>query len=261
MPATDRDDTLTMVALAALAFIIQDVAHEALGHAVVAWASGARHLTISTVALQSDISTRWISAGGTLVNLFFAVIVWLLLHQFQRLRPVTRYFLVLNLAAALFTGTGYFFFSGVANFGDWAAVISGQQPYWLWRAGLIVLGAVSYYASMLVVGRELQRFKRFDPDPRLRQLSWTPYFTEGALAFAAGLLNPAGFFYVIVSALPSTLGANAGLISLPFMMRGWKAGQPEPAGPIRRSFGWIITGAVASGLFIFVLGRGLSWSR
>ena len=33
----------------------------------------------------------------------------------------------------LFTGTGYFFFSGVANFGDWAAVIHGLQPYWAWR--------------------------------------------------------------------------------------------------------------------------------
>jgi len=71
--------------------------------------------------------------------------------------PVIRYFLVLNLAAALFTGTGYFLFSGVANFGDWAAVIAGLEPYWLWRVGLIVLGALTYYGSMLVVARE-------DPD-------------------------------------------------------------------------------------------------
>jgi hypothetical protein len=32
-------------------------------------------------------------------------------------------------------------------------------------------------------------------------------------------------------------------------------------GPIPRSLAWIVTGAVASLLFIFVLGRGLTWSR
>jgi hypothetical protein len=87
-----------------------------------------------------------------------------------------------------------------------------------------------------------------------------------------------GLFYVIASALPSTLGANAGLLSLPSMMRNWRfkgstqvqagrvsdaepAEQAERVAPIRRSVAWIATGAIASLLFIFVLGRGLTWSR
>jgi hypothetical protein len=75
------------------------------------------------------------------------------------------------------------------------------------------------------------------------------------------LLNPAGLFYVIASALPSTLGANAGLLSLPSMMRRWSRSQEEQVEPIARSTAWIATAAVASLLFIFVLGRGLTWSR
>ncbi|HXM20209.1 MAG TPA: hypothetical protein VN948_02960 [Terriglobales bacterium] len=264
MPAdapSEKDDQLTVIAISALACILQTVLHEGLGHGVTAWLSGARSVIMSTVALQCDIDTRWISANGTLVNLIFAAIFWLLLLRPQRYRPATRYFLVLAMAGNLFTGTGYFFFSGVTNFGDWAAVIQGLQPHWIWQLGLVVLGVCSYYASMLVVRAKLLPFRGRDfGSRRLRALCWTPYFTDGILAGLGGLLNPAGLFYVIASALPSTLGANAGLLSLPSMMRKPNDSEEE-VGPVSRSLAWIATGGVASLLFIFVLGRGLTWSR
>ncbi len=219
-------------------------------------------MTMSTIALQSDIDTRLISANGTVVNLLFAAIFWLLLRRPQRFRPATRYFLVLAMAGNLFTATGYFFFSGVFDFGDWAAVIRGLQPHWMWRLGLVVLGVASYYGSMLVVAGKLKQFRGKGEGPRrLRLLCWTPYFTDGILAGLGGLLNPIGLFYVLASALPSTLGANAGLLSLPGLMRMWNQGAEEQVGPIRRSPRWIATAAIASLLFIFGLGRGLTWSR
>jgi hypothetical protein len=251
-----KDDRLTLIAISALACVLQDVLHEGLGHGVTAWLSGAHRLTISTVALQSDIDTRWISANGTLVNLLFAAIFWLLLLRPQRYTPATHYFLVLAMAGNLFTGTGYFLFSGVFNFGDWAAVIRGLQPHWLWQLGLAVLGAASYFASMLVIAAQLKAFQ--GGSRRLRSLCWTPYVTDGILAGLGGLFNPLGWFYVIASALPSTLGANAGLLSLPGMMRGSDEGQ---VGPMRRSVGWIATAAVASLLFVLALGRGITGSR
>ena len=272
--APAKHDRITIIAVAALACILQDVLHEGLGHGVTAWLSGAHRITMSTVAMQSDIDTRWIAAAGTLVNLLAAGILWLILLRTQRYRPVTRYFLVLALAGNLFTGTGYFFFSGVANFGDWAAVISGLHPYWMWRLGLVVLGAATYYASMLLVAAQLRPFRGRDScSKNLRALCWTPYFTDGVLAGVAGLFNPAGLFYVIASALPSTLGANAGLLSLPSIVcrrsradesasarSGSEHSVPEEL-EIRRSTGWIATASVASLLFIFVLGRGITWSR
>jgi len=258
-PVPSKNNLPTMIAVSALACIPQDVLHEGLGHGVTAWLSGARQITMSTVALQSDIETRWISANGTLVNLLAAAIFWILLLRPQRYRPVTLYFLVLCLAGNLFTATGYFFFSGVANFGDWAAVIAGLHPHWIWRLGLIVLGVATYYASMLLVAAKLQPFKEHDPHSHmLRSVCWTPYFTDALLAAVAGVLNPAGLFYVIASALPSTLGANAGLLSLPSLMRDSNRDEPII---IPRSTGWIVSGAIASLLFIVVLGRGISWTR
>jgi hypothetical protein len=259
----EGDDRATLVALAAIACAVQDVLHEGLGHAGTAWWSGAHRIAISTVAMQSDLDTRWISANGTLVNLLFAAIVWLVLRRAARFQPATRYFLVLVLMGNLFTGTGYFLFSGVMNFGDWAAVIRGFEPHWAWQLGLVVLGAASYWASMLIVGAELEPFReKGGRSPRLMRLCYTPYFTDGALAGLAGLMNPIGLFYVIASALPSTLGANAGLLSLPFVMQGRKrVHEAEPVGVIARSPLWIAAGVLVCLVFIVVLGRGVTWSR
>lgn len=258
--ASGKDDRLTLIAISALACMVQDILHEGLGHGVTAWLSGAHSITLSTVALQSDVETRWIEANGTLVNFLFAGIFWLILLKPARYKPATFYFFSLAMAGNLFTATGYFFFSGMANFGDWAAVIHGLEPHWLWRLGLVILGVATYYASMLLVASKLKEFRSKQESPqRYRSLCWTPYFTDGILAGIAGLSNPAGLFYVLASALPSTLGANAGLLSLPSLMRKSSSSHDPPLNPVRRSFAWIITAAVAGLLYIAVLGSGITW--
>jgi hypothetical protein len=252
---SQNDDALTIVSIASLACILQDILHEGVGHALTAWLSGARAITISTVALQSDISTRGTSASGTLVNIIAGAVLWSLLRA-RRWQPAARYFLVLAMAGNLFTGTGYFLFSGILNFGDWAAVIRGLEPHWVWRAGLVVVGVVSYVGSMRLAARELQPFMRREPS-RLRRLCLTPYITDGVLAGVASLLNPLGFFYVIASALPSTLGANAALLALPGTMHHLEP-PDRPVETIDRGPGWIAAAVVVVLLFIFVLGRGIT---
>jgi len=249
------DDELTVIAIASLACIQQDLLHEGLGHGVAAWLSGAHEITLSTVALQSDISTRWISASGTLVNLAAGAALWAVL-QAKPFSPAARYFLVLAMAGNLFTATGYFLFSGIANFGDWGAVIDGLEPHWTWRLALVVLGVVSYGGAMKVVAHALRPFKTREP-ARLRRLCVTPYVADGVLAAAAGAMNPLGLFYVIASALPSTLGANAGLLALPGLTRDWAVSDRETAG-IHRSAAWIAAALLSVLLFVFVLGPGIT---
>jgi hypothetical protein len=258
MPNDDgiRDDFWTVVAIAAVACMLQSVLHEGLGHGGVAYLSGAHFITLSTVAEDADVDSRWILAAGTLVNLAAGAVFWMLL-RWKRYTPAVRFFLVIAMAGNLFTGTGYFLFSGIANFGDWASVIRGLQPQWAWRVGLVALGVVSYYAAMLLVKVELKAFRRRDMPRRIRGLAWTPYFTEGVVATLGGLMNPAGLFYVIASAIPATMGANAGMLSLPGMVG---RGEGEGIAVIQRDWRWIAGTAVVV-LFVFVLGRGMTWHR
>jgi hypothetical protein len=59
----------------------------------------------------------------------------------------------------LFDAGGYFLFSGIGNFGDWAAVVEGWQPAWAWRVGLIALGTVTYFLLFVPLClRELRPF-------------------------------------------------------------------------------------------------------
>ena len=130
----------------------------------------------------------------------------------------TRYFLLITCAFNLFTGTGYFFFSGVTNFGDWAAVISGLHLHWLWRALLVVVGACSYFAAVMVVGIGFVRYAGIPrhQQGRLRKFTILPYLSAILLASVAGLLNPLGIQLLWQSALPATAGGQSGLLWLQY---------------------------------------------
>src|SRR6516162_1939425 len=138
------DDTLTIIAISIVAGILTNILHEGVGHGLTALLTGANSGVLTTVAWSSAFDSRLVEAGGTLANLAAALVFWLVLRSAKNASMPTRYFLLITCAFNLFTGTGYFFFSGVTNFGDWAAVISGLHLHWLWRSVLVVVGASSY---------------------------------------------------------------------------------------------------------------------
>jgi hypothetical protein len=134
------DDVLTICAISILAGILTNVLHEGVGHGITALLTGANSGLLTTVAWSSTFDSRLVEAGGTLVNLAAALVFWIALRSAKHASMSTRYFPLITCAFNLFTGTGYFFFSGVTNFGDWAAVISGctcigsgGHCWWLWE--------------------------------------------------------------------------------------------------------------------------------
>ena len=128
-----KDDLPTIVAISVVALILATMLHEGLGHGALALLTGATSGTLSTVAWSSVYDSRLVAAGGTLVNLACGTRLLDRTSGCAQCLCATRFFLLIACAFNLFTGTGYFFFSGVTNFGDWAQVIAGMQPYWLWR--------------------------------------------------------------------------------------------------------------------------------
>jgi len=256
------DDALTVCAISVLSAMLADVLHEGLGHAALALITGAQSGVLTTVAWSSALDSRLVAAGGTLINLAAGIVFWIALRRAKRASIQFRFFLLTSVAFNLLTGTGYFFFSGVTNFGDWAVVIAGWQAHWLWRTLLVAIGMASYYAAILVVGTGLVRYvgvPRTDAR-RLRKLTFIPYFSAASILAAGGLLNPIGIQLVWQSALPGAAGADCGLLWLRYYIPRKTVPQLGSEG-IGRNHVWITVAAILSLVFIFVLGRGITLRR
>ncbi|MGH9718330.1 MAG: hypothetical protein ACRD4R_16605 [Candidatus Acidiferrales bacterium] len=257
-----RDDSATICAISFLAWIFADGTHEAIGHGLMALLTGAQSGVVSTVAWSSAYDSRLVAAGGPVLNLLEAAVLWIALRSAKRASPQTRYFLFIACTFCLFTATGYFLLSGVTNFGDWAQVLAGMRPHWMWQALLVVVGVVTYLLSVRAMGGALIRHVGVARDDRSRMNSLTvlPYFAALALSAAGGFMNPLGIALVLESALPAAAGGNSGLLWLRYYV-------PKGAVPLRgsdgvgRSYAWIATGVVLALAFIFVLGRGITLHR
>jgi hypothetical protein len=242
--------------------MVSDIVHEGLGHAAIALLTGAKSGMLSTVAWSSDFETRLVAAGGTLANLAAGLIFWLALRNAKNASARWRYFLVISFAFNVFSGTGYFLFSGVCNFGDWAEVIAGLPAHAVWRTVLLWVGVLSYFGAVLAVGIALVRYLGVARNQlgRLRKLTWVPYFSSIVLLSAAGMLNPIGIELVWQSALPASAGAKSGLLWLRYYIP--KGTVPEGARDgVARSYAWITVAAAATLVFIFALGRGIVLRR
>ena len=215
MPGTvlpTNDDALTVTAISLLAAMLADVLHEGLGHGALALITGTQSGVLTTVAWSSALDSKLVAAGGTLANLAAGIVFWFALSSAKRASVQLRFFLLTSAAFNLFAGTGYFFFSGVTNFGDWAVVIADLPAHWLWRTLLVIVGMAAYYISVLVVGIGLVRYVGVPrtEQRRLRKLTLIPYFSAALLLAAGGLLNPIGIQLVWQSALPGAAVHTAG---------------------------------------------------
>jgi len=256
------DDAPTVIAISLLAAMLADVLHEGVGHALVALTTVAQSGVWSTVAWSSQYDSRLVAAGGTLVNLVAGALFWIVLRVTKSASPQLRLFLLLACAFNLFTGTGYFFFSGVTNFGDWAVVILGMNPYWLWRVGLIVVGMTSYYGSVVLIGIGMVQYIGIAQEDRSAwpRLTVIPYLSALGVIGVAGLMNPIGIQLVWQSALPATAGANCGFLWMRYYVPE-ATGSRGSADDIGRSYAWIIPAVLSSLIFVFVLGRGITLQR
>src|SRR5215470_7635655 len=255
----ESDDLLTVSAIAALAAILASLLHEGVGHAAIALATGAKSGVLTAVAWSSEFDSRLVSAGGTLVNLAAAALFWLALRWFSKLPLEARYFLVISMAFNLFDGTGYFFFSGVSNFGDWAAVIQDLRPHWVWQLLLVLVGIATYFGAVVVTGKGFVGDLGIPQTDgrRLQRLATIPYIVAIIVVGLAGLLNPISIRLVWLSALPATAGAHSGLLWFRHYIPRGTTPIHEPA-TIARNDGWITGSALLTLAFIVVLGHGVT---
>ena len=138
-----RDDAPTVAALAALAFIVADVAHEVIGHGAAFLALGGRSFIMTTTRWidlgahadaagrmyvgveHGELYGRIFSLAGPLGGLLFAALAGLALHGLPHAGVRLRLFLWLTLAFNLFWEIGYLIESGGLGIGDWAEAVRG----------------------------------------------------------------------------------------------------------------------------------------
>jgi hypothetical protein len=255
-------DLWTIVAIAIVAYVFASIIHEGIGHGGACLLTGGQPVALSTVHFECGREGRLVAAGGTIANLAAGLLFWLASHAATRATQ-WRFFLWLSMTINLLQAGGYFLFSGVGNFGDWAVVIQGLQPAWLWRVGLVILGVCSYLLFIWLALLELRPFLGHTDPERVRcakKLTLVAYFTGGILSCVAGMFNPVGLILVAVSAAAASFGGTSGLAWMWQFFRG--QGIPPMAfemPPLSRSRAWMIAGGILGILFIAVLGPGLTF--
>lgn len=258
-----RGDTLTIVSVALLAYITGNIVHEALGHGLACIATGGKPILVTTVSMECSAENRVVMAGGTIANVIAAMIFF---GCARVTRSTARYFFWFCATINLFAASGYFLFSGVGGFGDWAMFIEGLPNQLLWRIGLTMFGGVAYMLTARFSLLEMRPLIGNDSQTRYSrsvELTRIPYFAGGTLACIAGCLNPGGMILVGLSAAASTFGGASGLLWMTQWLRGNGiplGPDPEPS-PIGRSWPWIIAAAIGACVFITVLGRGVRFAR
>lgn len=263
------DDRPTLAALGVLAFALADVTHEALGHGLATLAVGGRAVLLTTCNFDSSGHySRWIPAGGGLMNLAVGLGALAAVRLIPRLGSRLRYFLVLVAAFNLFFAFGYPAYSGIARFGDWAAVISGLEPQWFWRVLLIVVSVAGYYATMLLLAQPLAPFAGAAGIPthglpdkaRLSRIALIPYIAAMILASLAGALHPGGWRVMLTAGLPAAAAAF-GLTQMDnFAGSPWMKVPHQGIEPIQRSYPWIVAAALVLLFVVGVLGPGIRFS-
>ena len=204
-------DWLTVIAVAVVAHAVAVVVvHEGLGHGGACLLVNCRPRLLTTMQFQGDersvpsAGVRLVTAGGTLANLIAATITVALLRRRRERASAGSFFLWLFATLNLLQATGYLLYSGVSNIGDWADVVHGFTPSWIWRGALTLVGGVAYWLATRWAMGQLGHHLHTTGAARVAEANrytLIAYAAGGLLALAGGLFEPGGKFVVLISAV------------------------------------------------------------
>lgn len=263
-------DLWTLIAVSALAYIVTVALHEHAGHTAACLLLGGHPREMGAFYMNCDyqgmsaIAVRLVALAGPVVSVLFGLLC-LAMVQAPHSRA-TIYLLWLMGTVSLLQGTGYLLFSGVSGLGDLGteepgAFFSGASPEWLWRAVLTIAGIVAYMAAVyFALSRILPQLSGAGRSQlAVPHRAAVVSYAAGVLTYlAVGVFNPEGLHIVLVSVLPSSMGATTGLLWM------FKAAQPRHDGPgagiaFERGWLYIAVALAVTGGYGLIFARTLSW--
>jgi hypothetical protein len=258
-------DWLTVVAIAAIAISLNVAFHEGV-HALTCIAVGSHLQEYSALYVSCDspsVSQAKIVAGSApTFNLIAGILLWIILRNSPKQASETRFFLWLFMLMNWCYGAGYLIFSGIANIGDWAVVINGWEPSWLWRVFMTIVGTLFFMAFVRLALQEFGKMIGGDADGQIRRanrLCTLSYITSFVVVLIAGFFCPHGLLSLPVTAgLMAVLGALSPLL---WMMRWFQTERfvKLVKGPleINRKRQWLVASPIVVFAYVFILGRTL----
>jgi len=258
-------DWITVVAIAAIAISLNVAIHEGI-HAITCLAVGGDLLEYSALHVscesQTGLLSKIVSGSAPILNILFGLLIWTFLRKSRNLPSPTQYFLWLFMLMNWLNGSGYFMFSGIANVGDMAHVISGWEPAWLWRILMTIVGTLMFVFFVWLALREFGKMIGGEADEqiwRANKLGLLSYFTAFVVVLLAGLFNPNGFASLPVIA--GLLAVAGGMSPLVWMMQWFRAKSfvkldKRPL-EIQRSWQLIVASGIVVFVYAFILGRTL----
>ncbi|KQP41131.1 hypothetical protein [Pseudorhodoferax sp. Leaf274] len=231
----------TVIAVAALAFTIACVAHEALAHGIACKAAGGEIALLTSVYFHCSEPGRFVAAAGPLANMALGMLLAFLPRSHNR---ATSLFFALTAATNLLWGSGYFVFSGITGTGDMASAVQdwGLELTAASRAALTAAGIAMYFLALRRLGNLLA------PDAPL-VLSYLGIGVTSCLAtlFYNGPTGPA-----LLEAFQQGFLATIGLPLI-----AWRREHRTRIALPPPHAGWLLAAAVTLPLFFSTLGLGL----
>ena len=253
MPSAHSKATIISMAIVATGLTV--LLHEAVGHGVTSWLRGRVPTELTSNHLSSLYEDRWVEAGGTLVNLAAGTLALLATHAAGS-RASLRYFCWLLAAHNLFSGTGYFMFSGIFGFGDWEQVIAGLPHQALLRTAMSIVGLGLYVLVAWLLAIAVRPFCAARATYNV--IGRLPYLASCIFSCAAGIFDPLGIRLLLESTIPAAFGGSSGMLWLDGMI---PRPLPETELVVPRRVGWWVVAAVFGTVYIVVLGRGIQFSH
>lgn len=263
-----HSDWLTIVAIAGLAVMLTIWFHEST-HALTCILVGGQVREYSALYVLCETASSWqlkvTDASASLANLALAVLLIFPFHQSIVKKSGTEKLLLwLLITLNLLWGAGYWIFSGFAGIGDWANVIAGWEPVWLWRIMMVGLGsgtfifAIWYALTLLgrIIGGATPAHYSF-----ATRICLLVYFSALGIVLLTGIMNPLGMLSLPVTA--NLMGVSGAFSPLLWMTQWFKSDMfPKTPGDtlsIPRHWPLIVLSLGSFLIFAFVLGRTITF--
>ncbi|MBS0199355.1 MAG: hypothetical protein JSR70_02795 [Proteobacteria bacterium] len=259
-------DWLTVIALAALAYVTGTALHEHLGHAASCVALGSDVKKFGAFYVDCDdpqlsaLGVKLVALAGPVVSLLTGLACMRLLRVVQS--PLSRLFTWMLASIGLMTAFGYMMFSGVAGIGDLGigddGVLHDVAMPWLWRGVMAVVGYFFYDRCVVWSMRTLAGIVggREDRPRRVQRIALLTYIAGAVTCIVIGLFNPEGIVIVLTSAAAASLGGTSGFAWGPPRTRVGAGDSDAVTFP--RSWAWIAASVVIVLAYAIVFGPTIS---